>query len=88
MAWTNKVLIILIIASFIFQSISMAVQLRKVVIGHVTFSGRNQARKSGENHYSFSIPLSFALRHQFFVEKMKLYVMLVGDRLGTVHNLR
>ena len=81
MAWTNKVLIILIIASFIFQSISMAVQLRKVVIGHVTCSGRNHARKSGENHYSFSIPFWFALRHHFLWKKMKPYLMLVGHRL-------
>ena len=31
--------------------------------------GRNQARKYGENRYTFSIPLWFALRHQYFVEK-------------------
>ena len=37
--------------------------------------------KSGENHYSFSISLWFALRHYFFAEKMKQYVMLVGDNL-------
>ena len=43
--------------------------LRKVVIDHVTCSGLNQARKSGGHHYSFSIPLWFALRHHFFVEK-------------------
>ena len=40
-----------------------AVEVRNIVIGHVTCSGRNQARKSGENCYSFSIPLWFALRH-------------------------
>ena len=40
-----------------------------------------QARKSGENHYSFSIPLWFALRHHFFVEKMMSYVILGNDML-------
>ena len=44
------------------NSFSTYCALRKVVMGHVTSSGRNQARKSGENHYSFSIPLWFALR--------------------------
>ena len=53
----------------------------KVVIGHMTCSLRNQARKSGENHYSFAISLWFALRHYLFVEKMKQYIMLVGDNL-------
>ena len=51
--------------------------LRKVVIGHVTRSGRNQDRKSGENRYSFLIPLWFALRQKKIVEKMKPYVRLV-----------
>ena len=32
-----------------------------------------QARKSGENRYSFSIPLWFAPRHHLFVEKMMSY---------------
>ena len=58
-----------------------AVEVRKIVIGHVTCSGRNQARKSGENHYSFSILFWFALRHHFLWKKMKPYLMLVGDRL-------
>ena len=43
--------------------------LRKVVIGNVTCSGHNQARKSGENCYSFSIPLWFALRHHVLWKK-------------------
>ena len=30
------------------------------IIGHLTCSGRNQTRKSGENRYSLSIPLWFA----------------------------
>ena len=34
-----------------------AVEVRNIVIGHVTCNGRNQARKSGENRYSFFIPL-------------------------------
>ena len=38
-----------------------AVEVRNIVIGHVTCSGRNQARKSRENRYSFFIPLWFAL---------------------------
>ena len=49
--------------------------LRKDVIGDVIRNGRKQARKSGENRYSFSILFLFALRHHFFVEKMKPYIM-------------
>ena len=55
--------------------------IRKVVIGQVTCSGRNQARKSGENRYSFSNPLWFELRHHFFVEKGMSYVILGKNRL-------
>ena len=40
-----------------------------------------QARKSGKNRYSVSIPLWFALRHHFFVEKMMSYVILGNDRI-------
>jgi hypothetical protein len=67
--------------------------LRKVAIGHVTCSGRNKARKSGENRYSFSIPLWFALRHHFFVEKTMSYysmerqVMLFFDKKKDQTNL-
>ena len=58
----------------------MQLRVRKVIIGHVTCSGYNQARKSGENFYSFSILLWFALWHHFFVEKMMSYV-IVGNLL-------
>ena len=36
---------------------------------------------AGENHYSFSVPLCFAPRHHFFVEKMMTDVILVNERL-------
>ena len=48
-------------------------KVRKVVMGHMTCSGRNQARKSGENRYSFSIPLWFALRHHFLWKNEAIY---------------
>ena len=41
----------------------------------------HQAKKSGENCYSFSIPLWFALRHHFFLGKTMSYVILENDRL-------
>ena len=37
--------------------------------------------KSGENHYSFSIPLWFATRHYFLWKKRISYVMLGNERL-------
>ena len=40
-----------------------------------------QARKFGENNYSFSIPFWFALRYHFFVEKMMSYLILRNERL-------
>ena len=39
-----------------------------------------QARKSGENRYNFSIPLWFALKHHFFVEKLMSYICHFGER--------
>ena len=44
------------------NSCAIFLMAKKVVIGQVTCSGRNQARKFGENCYSFSIPFWFALR--------------------------
>ena len=54
--------------------------VRKVVIGHMTCSGRNQARKSGVNRYSFSIPLWFALRHHFLWKK-RCHVILGNNSI-------
>ena len=49
--------------------IQLQLRVRKVMIGHVTCSGHNQARKSKENCYSFSILLWFALWHHFLWKK-------------------
>ena len=49
--------------------------VRKVVIEGMA------RRKSGENRYSFSIPLGFALRHHFFVEKTMSCDIIGNNRI-------